>query len=1571
MKKVFKWVLIVILIPIILFLVLALLLYLPPVQNWAVDKVAEYASEKTGMDISVGHVSLKFPLDLAVDDFKVIKYNDSIPGVRDTIADIGQLVVDVQLMPLFKSQVEIDEFQLNKAKINTNGFIADFRLQGDIEKMTLQSHGVDLKKTMANVNNISLDNAQLHIFLPDSVPSDTTVNNWKVRIDDLKLANSNITVHMPGDATEMSVGLPDAHATATNIDLSTGTFKIGHIESKQGAFTYDNKLVNPVSGLDTNHISMTDLNLVVDSISLSSPNIDLNLRQCSFKEKSGLAVDNFSGTISMDSTRLSVPAFSMRTPDSNLSAKIEMDLNAFEDSNPGKVFADVDGYVGKQDLMRFMGDMPQDFVKKWPNQPLTIRGKVRGNMQRADLNGVYLSLPTAFNLNASGYVANLSNPSAMKADLKLKGNTDNLDFVTTMLPPEVNREVKIPRGIGIDGTFKANGPVYGADFIATEGGGTLKANIALDSKKMKYSTTLDAKNFPLQHFLPNLGLSPISAYVEADGVGTDIMSKSTSLKAKARIDHFKYGGYDLDGMKATAYVNNGRIDADIDSHSKLLDGRVSFDALISSNKLQGTFSCDLNNADLYQLRLADTPFTVSGCAHVDIDSDFKDYYKVKGSLGGVSMYYKNAYYRPDDLDIDLLTRKDTTYAYVNSGDFQLHMNGKGGYEKLLKEVGNFTDEFTKQLKDKHFNQELLQQKLPNANLYLNSGSENFFADLLQEQGYSFDHVQVDMTSSRATGLNGNFYVKSLAVDSVLLDDVKFAVVTDSTGFKYNGQVYNGPDNPFYSFNAMFDGAIMEHGAEINAKVYDKDDKLGLDVGAVAAIEPNGVRINLVDTKPTIGYMPFTANEDNYIFLGDDKRLSANLTLKSNEGTTLQVYTNDANEEALQDLTVSVHQLDLGRLMSTLPFLPNVKGEMEGDFHIVQSASDLTVSSAMNIESLMYEDLPMGNIGTEFVYMPNEDGSHHVDGVIFSEGEEVGSLVGTYNPHGNGSLDADMHLESLPLSFVNGFMPDQIIALRGTANGDLTVKGPLSKLDVNGELAFKDASVYSLPYGFDLAMKKKNPKTAKEAEDAKVKIVGSNILFEDFKLFARNDSALHINGNYDFSDFDNMKVNLRMQARNFQLINAKENVKSEAYGKAYVNLFANITGPVDLLNMRGRVDVLGSTDMTYVLRDSPLTADTRMEELVRFVNFNDSVEHVVKRPAPSGFNMDMNIHIDQDAHIVCDLNADHSNYIDLIGGGDLRMQYNVVDDLRLTGRYTLSNGEMKYSLPIIPLKTFTIQDGSYIEFRGDPMNPILNITATEERKALVEDESGGTRSVNFKCGVIITQTLNDMGLEFTISAPEDMAMSSELASMTTEERSKVAVTMLTTGMYLADGNTSGFTMNGALSSFLQSEINNITGNALRTLDFTVGVDNATDASGSMHTDYSFKFSKRFWNNRLRVAVGGKVSTGSEMENHNQSFFTNVTFEYRLSTTSNKYLKVFYDRDSYDWFEGEIGEYGAGFLWRRKLQHFSDIFKFKTESETMRMPTRVRRDSTSSYSSYPSLLNRPARSDSDTIPKVEVQ
>jgi hypothetical protein len=172
-------------------------------------------------------------------------------------------------------------------------------------------------------------------------------------------------------------------------------------------------------------------------------------------------------------------------------------------------------------------------------------------------------------------------------------------------------------------------------------------------------------------------------------------------------------------------------------------------------------------------------------------------------------------------------------------------------------------------------------------------------------------------------------------------------------------------------------------------------------------------------------------------------------------------------------------------------------------------------------------------------------------------------------------------------------------------------------------------------------------------------------------------------------------------------------------------------------------------------------------------------------------------------------------------------------------------------------------------------------------------------------------------------------------MGSEQRGKLAVTMLTTGMYLADGNTGSFSMNSALSSFLNSQISQISGNALRTLDLSFGMDNSTDAAGQNHTDYSFKFAKRFMNNRLKVTVGGKVSTGAELQQRNNSFFDNVSLEYRLSQNANKYVSLYFQNNVYDWLEGYTQKYGGGFIWRRSLDSFFDIFKFKDSTTPIPM------------------------------------
>ena len=60
------------------------------------------------------------------------------------------------------------------------------------------------------------------------------------------------------------------------------------------------------------------------------------------------------------------------------------------------------------------------------------------------------------------------------------------------------------------------------------------------------------------------------------------------------------------------------------------------------------------------------------------------------------------------------------------------------------------------------------------------------------------------------------------------------------------------------------------------------------------------------------------------------------------------------------------------------------------------------------------------------------------------------------------------------------------------------------------------------------------------------------------------------------------------------------------------------------------------------------------------------------------------------------------------------------------------------------------------------------------------EDGKTsRIVGFDVGIALSQSLENLGLAFTLSAPEDASVQDQLNAMSVEERGKLAVTMLVT------------------------------------------------------------------------------------------------------------------------------------------------------------------------------------------------
>ena len=302
--------------PVLLFVVLTVLLYLPPMQNWAVDKVAEIASEKTGMQISVGHVNLAFPLDLAVDDFKMIHEGD-------TIADMEHMTVDVQLWPLLEKKVIINELEITNTKLNTNGFVDAACAKGDFERLFLTSKGIDLDKQEVEVNGARLERARLDVQLRDSVPEDTTTTKtlWVIHADSVSIVQSDLALHLAGDSTNVDAHMGELKVTELTADLGTPKYSVGSVSWTGGALRYN----------------------------------DINMPQLALH----------AGPITMANDSISVPRFQLKTPDSDLMVELDMPLSLTDSINPGKMRLKMDAQLGRQDLMPFLTALPKGMQERW------------------------------------------------------------------------------------------------------------------------------------------------------------------------------------------------------------------------------------------------------------------------------------------------------------------------------------------------------------------------------------------------------------------------------------------------------------------------------------------------------------------------------------------------------------------------------------------------------------------------------------------------------------------------------------------------------------------------------------------------------------------------------------------------------------------------------------------------------------------------------------------------------------------------------------------------------------------------------------------------------------------------------------------------------------------------------------------------------------------------------------------------------------------------------------------------------------------------------------------------------
>lgn len=1517
MKKFLKWTIGILLSPILLFLILSILLYIPPVQRFAVRTATEYISRNTDTQVSIERLRLSFPLDLKLEEFRM---NDRSNGL---LVGVESLIVDLQLSHLLQGKVDVEGITLNQGVVNTQKIIPGVSIQGEVGRFFINSHGVDLNQSEVIVNTAQLANSDVRILLNDSTSEDTTTSGpvtWKIRIRRVAIDNTRMHLSMPGDTMQVDSRFRHVYLKDGLVDLAQNVYTVGQFRMLADTLNYNITNAKPTAGLDYNHIACHDLRLGIDSIHFNlEPMLLLaDIKEVALKEKSGLAVSRLTGKIALDSAGIKTPQLMLNTPDSYLRASANMTWSAVDATakNPGSFMVRLLGSIGKQDLLLFGGAaLPKSFARAFPNRPTSIRVSADGNLKRLKLQALDVQIPGALTLKTRGEMWNLTDMNKIRGKIQVDGRTQNLDFVKTLAGPGGMQGIALPP-ITLKGQLGIDGQRYQANLNLTERKGQVHVEGAFNQKDMSYQARLNVRDLNLTHFLPKDSLYHLSASAFLKGQGTDPFSHRTTLKGNVSLDSLEYGKYRLGGVRLTASLLKGEAIATLNGSTPLFRIDTYVKALFSKNNIGAELRMDLNQVDLYGLNLSPKPLKTDLLLTLSGESNLKDKHRVKAQVTDFVLSTPDSTYNTKDLNLIALAYPDTTYAYLATGDMLLNVSARENYRNISKKSERFLTALNQQIKRKRIDQDSLRTLLPTMKLKIISGHDNPIINYLSASGYNLKNMFFDIESDPLVGLNGGGHIYDLNTGGILIDTIQTHIYQDSTGVKLDSRIKNGPKNKQIVFEALLNANIHATGAGVNVVYYDEKKKKGVDLGAIAHLEDSGVRISLYPAQPILAYRRFKLNPDNFVYLGNNKQIEANIDLQADDSTGIQIYST-ANEQILQDLTVSLSHINLDELTSVIPYAPRIKGFLKGDAHMLRTEEELSVSSELEVDGMAYEGAPLGNIGLSALYLPNDDGTHAVEATILQNQKEVASLSGSYNSESKeNALDANLQLLHFPLALANGFISGQMASLNGAANGNIHLNGSTAQPEINGKIVLDSVGIKSKEYSLALRIDKDS-----------IEIKNNLLDLDKIQLYGSNNNPLTVDGTVNLKELSDIKMDLSVSARNFELINAPKTKDASAYGRVMVDLNTTVKGDMNYITLRGQLNMLGSTDVTYVLKDSPLTVEDRLSDLVTFADFSDTTSHVaVERPRPTNIDMVMILNIDQAAQVHCLLSPDRSHYVDLEGGGTLTLYYTPEGEMQLNGRYEVISGEMRYSLPIIPLKTFTIKSGSYVEFTGNVLNPRLNLAATERVRTTVT-ENDVPRTVSFDVGIAISQTLENMGLEFTLEAPEDMNVQNELASMSVEQRGRLAVTMLATGMYLSNNNASSFSTSNALNAYLQSEISKISGKALSTIDLSFGMENSTSSSGSNQTDYSFQFAKRFWGNRISVIVGGKVSTGADVENTGETLIDNVSIEYRLDNSATRYVKVFYDKSYESLLEGEITEMGAGLVLRKKMDRLGELFIFQ--------------------------------------------
>jgi len=1335
--------------------------------------------------------------------------------------------------------------------------------------------------------------------------------------------------------------LKSVDSTSSSKPLS---LEIGQIVLRKGTVQYKmfGSLEKP--GLvNWNDILIKNLELSVKHFAMKGSEVKGGIELLSFADKSGFAINNFTGGVEVDSLGIHAERLALLTGNSRIeSAKANATglwkRNGHQDELNLDIVLGQGTSLSPVDLTLLTG------INTGLTTPLEISGVFTGSPANARLLNASFNLQDLISFSGDlvyNYPGQLKNAFFDLETRSLVLNVINLkrDLLSGQIPgfelvvPEILQNLQTIEYDGVfTGTFE-NFITTGNWLIAGNGFATnLRVNKNWPVQGYNFKGSVSATGFnPDSLFRKSTNLSSVSFKMDVDGVW-DGKEDVTALLVGG-FSEFTLNGYPFQNLSVNGRATGRKFEGSLD----LRDSNANFD-LDGSFDFSGTkpvFDFDLliSHADLFALNLIkeDTLSKIHAEVHGSFTGDAVD--NVNGEMSISNSVYTGSRGTLPVNNLVIASVEEMGHRRISlSSDYidarvvgNIHLDNMASQVQSL--LARFVPTMTKtedampgHLNDFVFNIQL-KNPLPVTRILL--------------PGFQFKD------NSRVSG----FY--KAADQTILIEGLSPQFVVGGrqfTGFEariqssrdsliLNGGVAMVQVDRNNTFEHVELGASLSENWMNAHLTWDSDLKAGSHgkiscKGSMSQTENGYVRGTLDFPLSEIVYSdsiwriePFRIVADRSRFAIEQLNISHNSELISlngamseNPSDTLAVMCNQLNLNILNKLTGAKKLTFGGRLTGVAQLY---KMQKKGMF-----LTDARIDSlSVNGQSMGLATISSRNGG---------DGEPVLMDVLIRRGAiKTLQLQGQYDPVTSG-LRFNIGIDKLRMDILNPFVKDELLDVKGLATGNVLVRGTLKEPILSGNVMLQKASfiVNQLNTRFYLSHN--------------VVITPDAFSLVNADLQDEEGNHATVSGAVRHKDFRNISLDLDVNFRNFLVLNEIESRNRGYWGRGYASGVASIKGPLPSLvidvsartNQKSKFYVpVNTTDEAQNI-DFITYKERSKEELdADLLDFSEkrSMEYKVNLFGAT-VNIDMEVTPDAEVKLIFDSKV--GDVIQAQGSGNLRVYIPPTSGFTLTGDYTIEKGEYQFTLQNMPVKKLEIEPGATLKWTGDATNTQLDIDAVYRTKAslydLLQDETNTelTQRLPVECHLLMSGYLENPNLDFSIVLPpntNDIART-QLQNLTKEELHKQIFSLLILNRFMPLQGTSSGTTKGYESAGI-STTTEVLSNQLNywlsqiSKDFDVGF-NYRPGDQLTSDEVEVALTKQFLNNRIIVNLNGNYDVRPTTDNTNQ-LVGDVDVEFKIKPSGKVRVKVFTRANDHLLYEYAPYTQGVGLFYREEFDSFGDL------------------------------------------------